>query len=87
MKMFDNILDILKGIFYGHIKLAELELLECENIFALLVYPNIGGFPFVPTYISIKLLPYIESELIVALNKMVNNDDQFVKWLSSFDVT
>lgn len=85
--MFNNLLSILKGIVNGPVKLTEYELEELENIFAILIYPNIAGFPIVPTYISMHLLPYIEKEIIVALNKIVYNDDQFVKWLSSLDVT
>jgi len=61
--MFNNLLSILKGIVNGPVKLTEYELGELENIFAILTYPTIAGFPIVPTYISMRLLPYIEKKL------------------------
>lgn len=50
--------------------IIEWELSETENIFALLVLGSLVGLPASPSHISLSLLPYMEDDLILMLNKV-----------------
>jgi hypothetical protein len=49
----------------------EWETSELENIFALLVLGSFIGIPSTPTAITLNLLPHMENELQVMMEKVV----------------
>jgi hypothetical protein len=44
---------------------------ELENIFALLIFGSFVGIPSTPTAITLNLLPHMENELQVMMEKVV----------------
>ena len=48
----------------------EWETSELENIFALLVFGSFVGIPTTPGHITLALLPYMEEDLLLMLNKV-----------------
>ena len=77
MRLFDlitsAITDFLKGAATEYI---ETELEEMENIFALITLGFIVGYPMIPPSLSLKLLPYMEKELLLMVDRVVMLDDQ-----------
>ncbi len=63
---------------------VELELEELENVFAMLTFAPLIGYPIVPPAVSLKLLPYMEDEILIALDRSTRLDDQYS--LLGFDV-
>lgn len=51
-------------------ELLEFELLELENIFALLVLGSFIGLPAPPVHLTLQLLPRMERELRVMLERV-----------------
>ena len=62
----------------------EQELEELENVFAMLVFAPLVGYPIVPPIVSLKFLPYMEEELLIALDRSLRLDDQYS--LLGFDI-
>lgn len=50
--------------------LLEFELLELENIFALLVLGSFIGLPAPPVHLTLQLLPHMERELQLMLERV-----------------
>jgi len=61
----------ISKLIRGHsIDLLIWETEELENIFALLVFGSFIGLPAAPTHITLNLLPEMERELIILLDKV-----------------
>jgi hypothetical protein len=52
------------------VDVLEWEISELENIFALLVFGSFVGFPSPPSSITLDLLPYMERDLHLMLDKV-----------------
>ena len=52
------------------VDVVEWELSELENIFALLVFGSFVGIPTSPSSITLTLLPYMEKELHLMVEKV-----------------
>jgi hypothetical protein len=64
-------LNYINKIIRGHsIDLLIWETEELENIFALLTFGSFIGLPAAPTHLALNLLPEMERELIVLLDKV-----------------
>ncbi len=63
---------------------VEQELEELENVFAMLVFSPLVGYPTIPPIVALKFLPYLEEEVLIALDRSTRLDDQFS--LLGFDV-
>ena len=50
--------------------LLEWETEELENIFALLIFGEFIGIPSAPSYISLNLMPLMENDLQLMLDKV-----------------
>jgi hypothetical protein len=78
-KLLDKIIKSLKSskrilvdsIRYKAIDIVEWETSELENIFALLVFGSFVGIPSTPTSITLNLLPYMDKELQLMMEKVV----------------
>ena len=66
--------------------IIEWELSETENLFALLVLGSLIGFPASPSHISLSLLPYMEADLILMLNKIDTATAPISDLFSNLDV-
>lgn len=53
------------------VDVVEWEKSELENIFALLVFGSFVGLPASPSPITLNLLPYMEKELQIMMEKVV----------------
>jgi hypothetical protein len=53
------------------VDVVEWELSELENIFALLIFGSFVGIPATPSSITLNLLPYMENELQIMMEKVV----------------
>ena len=84
--MIHPFLRILRGILEAPSSLIEEELNAYKNIFALLIMSNFIGLPIFPTSLSLKIIPYIEEEILTMLEYSMELDDQFMKWIGSFDI-
>ncbi len=63
----------------------EAELKELENVFALIVTGALTGMPAPPSYLGIKLLPYMEREIKVMICRSEALDDIFADWFDVLD--
>lgn len=93
-----NILDFLKSKISGFIKISdevargkavqtiEYELEEMENIFGVLVLGSFIGLPSPPMQISLDLMPLMEKELILMLEKVETANAPISQLFSAFDV-
>lgn len=66
--------------------ILERELEDMENGFALLTFGSIIGFPILPSYIGLSLLPYLEREVLVMLSKSESLDDKLAEWADLADL-
>jgi len=80
------LLSFLKGFATAGTDSLEAELKEMENIFGLLLLGSLVGLPAPPQFIGIKLLPFIERELIVMLSRAKKTDDMLADWFSVLDI-
>jgi hypothetical protein len=53
------------------IDVVEWETSELENIFALLIFGSFVGIPATHSSITLNLLPYMENELQIMLEKVI----------------
>ncbi len=70
---------------YKATEALERELEELQNVFALLIYGSFIGYSSPPTHITLELLPYIETELQIMLNKVDTANDPIGELFSLFD--
>jgi len=64
----------------------EIEINEMENIFSLLVLGSFVGLPAPPMQITLDLLPDMESQFQIMLNKVEMANSPISDLLSTFDV-
>jgi hypothetical protein len=74
---FFNSLKDKKQIFTDSVRhqavdVVEWEVSELENIFALLVLGSFVGIPATPTSITLNLLPHMEKELELMIEKVAS---------------
>ena len=65
----------------------EAELEELEYIFALLVQGSFVGMPSPPVQISMELLPHMEADLTLLLERMNTSNEPISRLFSVFDVS
>ena len=53
------------------VDVVEWEISELENIFALLIFGSFVGIPTTPSSITLNLLPHMENEIQLMLEKVV----------------
>ncbi len=56
---------------------TEMELEEMRHIFALIVLGFLVGYPIVPPSLSLKLLPYMQDEINLMIERAMSLDDQW----------
>lgn len=66
---------------------VEVELIQLENIFALLLFGCFVGFPAPPVHLTLKLLPKMEKELIIMMNRVFTSKDPLGELFSTLDIT
>lgn len=66
--------------------LHERELMELENIFAVLNFGIVLGLPMPPLHITGELLPYLEDELLVLMDRMETSLDPVAELFSIFSI-
>ncbi|BAL80710.1 hypothetical protein [Caldisericum exile] len=89
-----NILEALKKFFMSFdksmreaaISLIEHELVEEENVFALVTMSMFSGLPSPPTGVILRILPYMEREIQIMTRRSAELDDIFAQTLSHFDI-
>ncbi len=65
---------------------AEAELEELEYIFALLVQGSFVGMPSPPVQISLDLLPLMEKDLLLMLDRINTSNQPISRLFSTFDI-
>jgi hypothetical protein len=65
----------------------EVELAQLENIFALLLFGCFVGFPAPPVHLTLKLLPKMERELIIMINRVFTSKEPLGELFSTLDIT
>ncbi|MGC8765462.1 MAG: hypothetical protein ACP5QT_06220 [Brevinematia bacterium] len=84
---FSTILKLIeKGLKDRATSLIKSELEEYENIFCMLVMGVFSGLPYPPTGLILRLLPHMEKELKVMLQKTATLDDAFSQTIGKFDI-
>lgn len=51
-------------------ELLEFEIMEMENIFALLLFGSFTGMPSPPAHVTLQLLPHMQEELKLMFNRI-----------------
>lgn len=64
----------------------ESELEELENIFGILVLGSFVGMPSPPMQISLDLMPYMEKDLILMMEKVDTANEPISQLFSVFNV-
>ncbi len=67
-------------------EMYERDLMELENIFAVLNFGVIVGLPMPPVHISAELLPLMEEELIIMFNRLDTAANPLGELFSVFDI-
>ncbi len=75
--------EVARGKAVGSIE-AELE--ELEHVFGLLVLGSFVGIPSPPMQISLDLMPWMEKELILMLEKVDTANEPLSQLFSVFDI-
>ena len=68
------------------VETIEYELEEMENIFGILVLGSFIGMPAPPTQISLDLMPLMEKELILMMQKVDIANEPIAQLFSVFDI-
>jgi hypothetical protein len=68
------------------INTIEVEVEELENIFGLLVLGSFIGYPSPPMQISLDLMPLMEKELILMLEKVNTAHEPIAQLFSVLDI-
>jgi len=68
------------------VETIEVELEEMENIFGVLVLGSFVGMPSPPMQISLDLMPYMEKELILMMEKVDTANEPISQLFSIFDI-
>jgi hypothetical protein len=81
----------LKILFFFEKGLAthviEVELVQLENIFSLLLFGCFVGLPAPPVHLTLNLLPKMEKELLIMMNRVFTSKDPLGELFSTFDIT
>lgn len=64
----------------------EYELEELENIFGILVLGSFIGMPAPPMQISLDLMPLMEKELVLMMEKVDTANEPIAQLFSVFDI-
>jgi hypothetical protein len=68
------------------VETIEHERTELENIFAIIVFGSFIGFPSPPMHITFELMPYLEKELNLMLEKVDTANEPISDLFSIFDI-
>ncbi|MBW2023613.1 MAG: hypothetical protein JRI51_12340, partial [Deltaproteobacteria bacterium] len=68
------------------VEAIESELEEMENVFGLLVLGSFVGIPSPPMQISLDLMPYMEKELLLMMDKVDTASQPLSQLFSVFDI-
>jgi len=68
------------------VEIIEIELEEMENIFGLLVLGSFVGLPSPPMNVALDLMPFMETELILMMQKVDTASTPISELFSTFDV-
>ena len=67
-------------------EIVEYELYELQNIFAIVVIGSFVGMPAPPMQITLDLLPYMEEELVIMMDKISTANSPISDLVSIMDV-
>lgn len=76
--------DVMRG---KSLEYVEAELRELENVFALVVLGSFVGLPSPPLMVSLRLLPHMGRELLIATRVSERLDDMLGEMAGLFEVT
>ncbi len=65
----------------------EVELVQLENIFALILFGCFVGLPAPPVHLTLKLLPKMEKEMLIMMNRVFASKDPLGELFSTLDIT
>lgn len=68
------------------VDLLEWETGELNNIFAVMIYGSFIGIPSPPLEIAISLLPYMENDIKIMLNKVSSSHDSLGDLFGMLDI-
>ena len=68
------------------VETIEYELVELENIFGVLVLGSFIGMPSPPMQISLDLMPFMEKELILMMEKVDTANEPIAQLFSILDI-
>ncbi len=92
--MIKNIVAAVTGFFrdYDRIQrhsstgIIEWEVRELENIFALILFGFVAGHPSAPMHITLDLLPYMERDLDIILERVSTAHDPLGELFSILEI-
>ncbi len=67
-------------------EIVEYELYELQNIFAIVVIGSFVGMPAPPMQISLDLLPFMDEELIIMMDKISTANSPMADLASIMDL-
>jgi hypothetical protein len=87
--VFKQIRQLVRSIEAGHrsraAEMHEWEEKELRNIFALMVVGSFAGIPAPPGHITLELLPDMEKDVIIMMNRIQTAHDPLGELFSTLD--
>ena len=88
--LFDKLMSYVRAsseVFRGKaVNTIETELEELEHIFGILVLGSYIGMPSPPVHISLDLMPFLEKELIMMMEKVDTANEPIAQLFSTLDI-
>lgn len=81
----ENLRFFLKGLFTRSTDALEAELKEMESAFCIILLGSLIGIPSPAPFIGIKLLPWMEQEIMVMLSRSDSINDRVAEWFGILD--
>ncbi|MEJ2567550.1 MAG: hypothetical protein P8Z50_01515 [candidate division WOR-3 bacterium] len=94
LKIFKRIKDRIKQLIIAisffekglATNVIEVELVQLENIFALILFGCFVGLPAPPVHLTLKLLPKMEKEMLIMMNRVFSSKDPIGELFSTLDI-
>jgi len=75
----------IRGFLNHGTDAIEAELKEMESAFCIILLGALAGVPSPPSFISIKMLPFMEREILTMLSRSGHNYDRMAEWFGVLD--
>jgi len=80
-----NLSFFIRGYLSRGTDALEAEVKEMESAFCIILLGALVGMPSPPSFIGIKMLPFMEWEIMVMISRSGPSDDRMAEWFGILD--